>query len=85
MPRRDSRSDAVHDEIRIAADRRREMRVGLGRQTEVAEVRRVVPRLLHRPQHQERDRLLFRLAANLLDEPLEVARLELHRPTPTSE
>ncbi len=53
----------MHDEIRIAADRRREVRVGVGRQAEVAEIRRVVPRLLHRPQHQERDRLLFRLAA----------------------
>ena len=35
-----------------------------------------VARLLHRPQHQERDRLLFRLAVDLLDQLLEVPRLD---------
>ena len=64
----------VHDEIRITADRRREMGVARRRQPEVPEVRRVVARLLHRPQHEKRDRLLFRFAVNLLDEVLEMAR-----------
>ena len=66
----------MDDEIGIAANRRREVRVGLGRQPEVADVHRVVARLLHRPQHQERDRPLLRRAADLLDELLEVRRLD---------
>ena len=76
-PWRDSRSDAMDDEIRIPADGRREVRIGVGRQPEVAEVGRVVSRLLHRPQHQERDRLFLRLAAHFLHQALEVARRDL--------
>ncbi|MND08575.1 hypothetical protein D3C83_312990 [compost metagenome] len=49
------------------------MRVALGRQTEVPQILRVVPGLLHRPQHQERDGLLFRLSGDLLDQSLEIA------------
>ena len=63
IPCRDSRSVRWTTRSGIAADRRREVRVAVGRQAEVAEVRRVVARLLHRPQHQEGDRLFFRLAA----------------------
>ena len=63
-------------QVRIAPDRRGEVRVALGRQAEVADVRRVVARLLHRAQHQERDRLLLRRAAHRLDQLLEVARLD---------
>ena len=65
---------AMHDEVGIAADRRGEVRVAVGGEAEVPEVRRVVARLLHRPQHQERDRLLLGRAAHALDELLEVAR-----------
>ena len=65
---------AVDDQVGIAADRRGEVRVAVGREAEVPEVLRVVARLLHRPQHQERDRLLLRRAAHPLDELLEVAR-----------
>ena len=59
---------AMHDEIRIPPDRRREVRVAVGREPEVPEVRRVVPRLLHRSQHQKGDGLLLRLARDPLDE-----------------
>ena len=38
------------------------------------EVLRRVARLLHRPQHQERDRLLFGLAVDPLEQLLEVPR-----------
>src|SRR5688572_31752150 len=62
----------MDDEIGIAANRRGEMRVVLGGQPEVAEARRVVPRLLHRPQHQRRDRPLLRGAAHAVDQLLEV-------------
>jgi hypothetical protein len=64
---------AVDDQIRIAADGRREMGVRLGRQPEVPQVGRVVPRLLHRPQEQKGNRPFLGRAANLLDELLEVA------------
>src|SRR5438309_6290201 len=63
---------AVHDQIRIAPDGRREMRVARSRETEVSEVLRVIPRLLHRPQHQKRDWLFFGLALDALDELLEM-------------
>ena len=41
---------AVDDEVRVAADRAREMRVHLGGQAEVPEVLLVVAGQLHRPQ-----------------------------------
>ena len=69
--------DTMHDQIRIPPDRRREVRVGVGRQPEVPLVHGVVARLLHRAQHQERDRLLFRGTAHPLDQLLEIARADL--------
>jgi hypothetical protein len=67
----------MHDEVRVPADRRREVRVGLRGEAEVAEIRRVVPRFLHRAQQQERDGLLFGLALDPLHESLKVARLHV--------
>src|SRR5213083_2408819 len=64
----------MHDQIRIAADRRREVRVTRGREPEVAEVLRRITRLLHRPQHEERNRLLFRLPLDLLNQFLKMFR-----------
>ena len=43
-------------EIGIPADGRRKVYVAVGRQPEVTEVGRVIPRLLHGAQHQERNR-----------------------------
>ena len=65
---------AMDDQIRIAADRRREVRVALRREAEMTEVLGRVARLLHRPQHEERDGLLLRLALDALEQPLEVPR-----------
>ncbi len=65
---------AVDDEVRVSADRRREVRVAARREAEVPHVRRVVAGFLHRPEHQERDRLLLRLARNPLHQLLEVPR-----------
>src|SRR6185436_17850994 len=67
---------SMDHEIGIAADRRGEVRVTRRRKAEVAEVLRRVARLLHRAQHEERNRLLFGLAVNPLDELLEVARTQ---------
>ena len=65
---------AMHDQVGIAADRGREMRVVLRREAEVPEAERVVPRLLHRSQHQRGNRALFRRAANPIDQLLEMFR-----------
>ena len=64
----------MDDQIRIAPDRRREVRVAGRREAEVAQVFRRVARLLHRPQHQHRDRLFFGLSVDLLEQLLEMAR-----------
>ena len=61
----------VHHQVGIAADRRREVRVGVRGQAEVAEVHHVISRLLHRPQHEERHRALLRGAADAIGELLE--------------
>ncbi len=66
---------AVDDQVRIPADGRGEVRVLVGGEPEVAEAHRVVPCLLHRPQHQRRNRPLLRAAAQLDDQPLEVPRM----------
>ena len=58
----------MNDQIGIAADRRREVRVELRSQAEVPKIVLVIPRALHRAQHQKRDRLLFGLAVHLLHE-----------------
>ncbi len=67
---------AMDDEIRIAPDGRREVRVARSRKPEVPEVLRRVSRLLHRLEHQERDGLFLGLALNLLDQLLEMPRLD---------
>ena len=64
----------MHDQVWVPADRRREMRVARRCQAEVSQARRVIASLLHRSQHQEGNRLLFRLAAQPLEEPLKVSR-----------
>ena len=46
------------------------------RQAEVAEILRRIPRLLHRRQHQERDGLFLRSPFDLVDQTLEVPRLQ---------
>ena len=67
----------MNHQVRIAPDRRREMRVALRREAEMTEVGGIISSLLHRPEHQERDGLLFGRAAHPLDELLEVARRDL--------
>src|SRR4029079_5606707 len=67
---------AMDDEIRVAPDGRREMGVAAGGEAEVPLVLRVVARLLHRPQHEEGDRLLFGRAVDLVDQPLEMLRTD---------
>jgi hypothetical protein len=66
----------VHDEVRIAANGRREMRVARRGEAEVAQVLWCVARLLHRAKHQKRDRLLFGFAFDALQELLEMSRAE---------
>ena len=53
---------AVDDEVRVAADRRGEVAVRAAREPGVAEVLRVVARLLERAQHERGKRLLPTLA-----------------------
>ena len=65
---------AVHDEVRVTANRRGEVRVVLNGQPEVPEAHRVVPRLLHRPQHQRGDRALLRCPAHTIDQLLKMFR-----------
>ncbi len=64
----------MDDEIGIAADWRGEMRVAGRGQAEVSEVVGGISRLLHRSQHEKRDRLFFRFALDALDQFLEVTR-----------
>ena len=64
----------VHHEIGIPPDRRGEVRIDGHRETEVAGIRRVVPGLLHRAQHQERDGPFDGGARHAVDELLEVPR-----------
>src|SRR5258708_33516480 len=65
---------AVDDEVGIAADRRREMRVLIKRQREVSERIGGVSRLLERPQHQIGDDAFFRLAGDFFGQALVVLR-----------
>ena len=67
---------AVHDEVGIPAYGRREVRVVLRGEAEVAEARGVVARFLHRPQHERRDRTLLRCALDSVDQLLEVLWLD---------
>ena len=65
----------MHDEVRIAPDRRREVRVVVGgARPKCPRFVRRVPRLLHGAQHQEGNRPLLGRAMNPLEQPLEVPR-----------
>ena len=69
----------VHDEVRIAANRRGEVRVVASGQAEVAEAHVAVACLLHRAQRHRADDALFRLALDLLEHLLDVHRLDVSR------
>ena len=69
--------DAVHDQVRIAADGRSEMRVGGRGQGEVADVLFRVARLLERAQHQIGKDALLGFALDALGEPLVMERTDL--------
>ena len=56
----------VHDEIRVAADRRGEVQVRVRRQAEVPDVDDVVLGLLHRAQQQHLQHLLLRVVLDAL-------------------
>src|SRR5689334_12761110 len=62
--------DTVNYQIRIASNRRSEVRVGLHRQPVVPGVMRSVARPLHRAQHQVRQQTLFRQASDVARQPL---------------
>ncbi len=76
----------MDDEVGVAADRRGEVAVGAGGQSRVAEVLRVVARLLERAEDERRERLAAAPAllhvrrhalADLAGEPSGDARTEL--------
>ena len=66
--------NAMHDEIRVTADGRREMRVGGRGEREVAEVFLRISRLLERAQHQVGENALLGLARQPLGQTLVVPR-----------
>ncbi len=67
----------MHNQIRVAADGRGEVRITGARQRKVALVLLRITSLLERPQHQVRKNALLRLAGNLAHEPL--VHLRRHR------
>src|SRR5690606_13339749 len=78
----DRAHDAVHDEVRVAPDRAREVQVVLERQAVVAEVLAGVARLLEAPQQQGADELRLGLTRRLPEDGLQVLRagvLEVER------
>ena len=70
---------AVHDEVRIAADRRGEVRVVARGEAEVAETLRRVARLLHRAQRDGLDDARLRLSLDLFEHLLHVHRPDVAR------
>src|SRR5271156_571739 len=68
----------VHDQIRIAPDRRREMRVFLRRQRKMSQHVHRIARLLQRTQHQIRKNPLFRLPRDSFRQPLVMLRPYVH-------
>ena len=64
----------MHDQIRIAPDRRGEMRVFLSRKAEVPDVLFGVTRLHEGTEHQVSEELPFRFPFKLPAEPLKVLR-----------
>ena len=70
----------MHDQVRVAADGRGEVRVGLGREAEVPDVLGRVPRLFHGAEQDGVDQRLFGRALGLGQGLLQVQGLELlHR------
>ena len=69
---------AMHDQVRIAANRRREMRVLIEGQREMSERVGGVARLLERTQHQVGDDALLGLAGDFFGEALVVLRANVH-------
>src|ERR1035437_2081550 len=70
----DGAQQAVHHQVRIAADGRGEVRIGFGGQGEVADVFRAVARLPQGAQHQVAENPLLGLAFDFGHQPLVVAR-----------
>src|SRR5271170_3336970 len=70
--------DAMHDQVGIAADWRREVRVTGCGQREVAQVFFRVARLLKRPQHQVAEDALLRFAGDLGRQLLVHAGSDMH-------
>jgi hypothetical protein len=69
--------EALHDEVGIAPDRRREVRVGLDREAEVRTGLRRVPRLLHRSQDDGVDQPFLGPPDRLLEHALDRLRADL--------
>src|SRR5262249_60799791 len=67
----------MHDQIGIAADRRREVAVVLQRQREVAQILLGVKRALHRAQNDVGQEALFRRAGDRLEDSLQLAGTDL--------
>ncbi len=67
----------MHDQVGIAADRRGEVGISLGREREMADILLRVARLLQRPQHQVGKNALLGLAFQALGQPLVVPRADL--------
>ncbi len=67
----------MDDQIGIAADRRSEMGVARRRQTEVADVFRLIDGLFHRAQEHAVDHPLFRFAAGGFQQSLELQRRQV--------
>ena len=68
---------SMHDEIGIAADRRREVRVLRERQAEVTDVRRLIDRLRHRANDQRLDERPVGRVRRRLGDRLQIARRDL--------
>src|SRR5690606_14569609 len=77
---RDPLDRAVHEQIGIAANRRREMRVGREREAEVPDVLRLITRLAQRAQDDRLDELGLGLARDVLDDAVDLLRRHAARP-----
>ncbi len=71
---------AVHQQVRVAADRRGEMGIGFQREAEVALVAGLIDRQALRAQQDLHDEPLVGPAAGLLHDALEIARLRMIAP-----
>src|SRR5947209_1856202 len=64
----------MNDEVRITANGRCEMRVGFGREREMALVALAVAGLFQRTEHEVTENPLLRFAGNFRNQPLVVSR-----------